>query len=50
MDLKLQADQFNPKKIQLYQGNGGNTNNARLFMIIIRHRQIEKISHDKKTY
>ena len=42
IDLSFQLDQFNTKKIQLHQAFRGATNNARLFMILIRHRKIHE--------
>ena len=39
IDLRFQVDQMNPKKIQLYEKYRGATNNARLFLILIRHRE-----------
>ena len=47
IDLRFQVDHNFPKKIQLHQVYRKTTNNARLFMIIIRHREIEMISVEK---
>ena len=44
IDLRFQVDHNNPKKIQLHQEYRGATANARLFMILIRHREIKMIS------
>ena len=48
IDLRFQVDHINPKKIQLLQEYRSATNNARLFMILIRHRQIKLISDMNK--
>ena len=48
IDLRFQVDHINPKKIQLLQEYRRATNNARLFMILIRHRQIKVISDMNK--
>ena len=39
IDLRYQVDHFNPKKFQLLEEYRGATNNARLFMILIRHKE-----------
>ena len=44
IDSRFQVDHINPKKIQLFQEYRCATNNARLFMIIIGHRETELIS------
>ena len=44
IDLRFQVDHLNPKKVQLFEEYRGATNNARLFMILIRHREIKMIS------
>ena len=43
IDLRFQVDPNNPKKFQLFEENRGATN-ARLLMILIRHRQSKVIS------
>ena len=48
IDLRFQVDQFNPKKMGLFEEYRGATNNARLFMILIRHREIKMISDGNK--
>ena len=48
IELRFQFDHANSKKNQLFQEYRGLTNNARLFMIMIRHREIERISNGKK--
>ena len=45
IDLGFQVDHINPKKFHLFEEKRGATNNARLFMIIIRHR-VNKITSD----
>ena len=44
IDLSSQVDHINPKKDHLFLGVRGSANNARLFMILIRHREIEMLS------
>ena len=39
IDLRFQADHFNPKKIELFEEYRGATINNRLFLILIRHRE-----------
>ena len=48
VDLRHQPDHITPKKIQLFQGYGTDPNNARLYLILIRHREIELISDGNK--
>ena len=47
-DLRHQTDLITPKKVQLFQEYGVNPNNARLFLILIRRREIESISDGNK--
>ena len=47
LDLRHQPDDITPKRIQLFQENGTDPDNARLFLIIIRRREIELISDGK---
>ena len=42
--LRFQVDHINPEKIGLFEEHGGATKNARLFMQLIRHREIKMIS------
>ena len=42
--LRFQVDHFNPKKMGLFEEYRGVTNNARLFIILTRHREIKIIS------
>ena len=51
IDLRHQVDHITPKENQLFEEfNTDPANvNARLFVISIRHRQIEMISDGKKT-
>ena len=44
IDLKHQPDHITPKKIQLLQEYGADPINARLFLILIRRREIELVS------
>ena len=50
IDLRHQPDHITPKKIQLFQEYGGedDPDNARLFLILIRRREIELISDANK--
>ena len=41
MDLGHQPDHITPKKIQLFQEYGTDSDNARLCLILIRRREIE---------
>ena len=43
-DLRFQVDHINPEKIQLFEEHRGATNIARLFMILIRHRENRMIA------
>ena len=44
IDLRFQVDHNNPRTFQLHQEYRSATNNARLFMILIRHSEINVIS------
>ena len=48
IDLGDQPDYITPKKIQLFHEYGTDPNNARLFVILIRRREIELISDGNK--
>ena len=48
MDLGHQPDQITPKKTQLIQKYDTDPDNARLFLFLIRRREIELISDGKK--
>ena len=48
LDLGHQPDHITPKKIQLFQEYGADPDNARLFLILIRRREIELISDGNK--
>ena len=48
IDLSHQTDHITPKKIQLFQEYGASPDNARLFSILIRRREIELISDGNK--
>ena len=48
IDLRHQFDHITPKKIQLFHEYGIDPDNARLFLILIRRREIELISDGKK--
>ena len=47
-DLTFQADHITPKKIQLFEEFSEDPENERLFVILLRHRQIEMISDGRK--
>ena len=44
IDLRFQADHITPKKVQLFEEYRARPNNARLYVILIRRREIEFIS------
>ena len=48
IDLRHQSDHITPKKIQLFHEYGTDPNNARLFKILIRRREIDLISDGNK--
>ena len=48
IDLRFKVDHNNPKKIGIFKEYKGTTNNARLFMILIKHREIKMISDGNK--
>ena len=48
IDLGHQVDHISPKKIQLFEEYRNDPANARLFVILIRHRQIEMLSDGNK--
>ena len=47
-DLRYQVDHLTPKKIQLFEEFSEDPANERLFIILVRHRQIEMISDGNK--
>ena len=47
-DLRHQVDHITPKKIQLFQEFSEDPANERLFIILVRHRQVEMISDGNK--
>ena len=48
IDLRYQADHITPKKIQLFEKYRAGAANARLYVLIIRRREIEFISDGNK--
>ena len=52
IDLRLQVDHVNPKKIQLHEENGDDPGNAhvisRTFAIKVRHKEIKKAWNGNK--
>ena len=48
IDLSFQADHITPKKIQLFEEYRADPNNARLYVILIRRRELELISDGNK--
>ena len=48
IDLRHQIDHITPKKIQLFEELSEDPANERLFLIFIRHRQVEMISDGNK--
>ena len=47
-DLRHQVDHLTPQKIQLFEEFSDDPNVERLFIILIRHRQVEMISNGNK--
>ena len=47
-DLRYQIDHLTPKKIQLFEEFSEDPGNERLFIILVRHRQVEMISDGNK--
>ena len=48
IDLRLQVDHITPKKTHLLEEYRADPANARLFIMLIRRREIEKISDGNK--
>ena len=48
IDLRHQSDHITPNKIQQFHEYGTDLDNARLFIILIRRREIELVSDGKK--
>ena len=48
IDLRFQVDHITPKKIQLFEEYRAKPANAKLFIILIRRREIEMISDGNK--
>ena len=48
IDLRFQVDHINPKKIQFFEEYRADPANARLFLILIRHREIKMVSDGNK--
>ena len=48
IDLRHQVDHISPKKIQIFEEFSEDPANERLFIILVRHRQIEMISDGNK--
>ena len=48
IDLRFQIDHINPKKIQLFEEYRVATNNARFYLVLIRHWEIKMISDGNK--
>ena len=46
-DLRYQVDHITPKKIQLFEEFLEDPANERLFIILVRNRQVEMISDGK---
>ena len=49
IDLRFLVDHNTPKRIKLFEENRAAAENARLFVIFIKHRQIKMISHGFKN-
>ena len=48
IDLGHQSDHITAEKVQIFHEYGTDPDNARLFLILIRRREIEMISHRNK--
>ena len=48
IDLRHQSDHITPKRILQFQENDANPDNAKLYVILIRRREIEMISDGNK--
>ena len=48
IDLRHQLDHITPKKIQLFQENGADPENAKFYLLLIRRREIETLSDGNK--
>ena len=48
LDLRDQTDYIPPKKIQLFLEYSGNPENAKIYLIVIRRREIEIIIDGNK--
>ena len=48
IDLRFHVDHITPKKIQLFEKFSERPDKEGVFVILIRHRQIEMISHVNK--
>ena len=48
IDLRHQPDHITPKKIQLFQEYGADSHNAKLFLLIVRRKEIDIISDGNK--
>ena len=49
IDLRFQADHITPKKIQLFEDYRADPANARLYVILIRRREVELISDGNES-
>ena len=50
IDLRHQSDHITAKKIQLFQEHNVDPENAKIYLIIIRRREIELISDGNKLF
>ena len=48
IDLRHQSDHITPKKIQIFHEYGTDPDNARLYLILIRRREIELLGDGNK--
>ena len=48
IDLRHQLDHITPKKTQVFQEYGADPDNAQLFSIVVRRREIELFSDGNK--
>ena len=50
IDLRYQVDHVSPQKIQLFEENRAAVKNARLIVVLLKHKQIKKDFGWSKNY
>ena len=48
LDSRQQSDDITPKKAQIFHEFGADPGNAWLFLLLVRRRELELISHGNK--